>query len=79
MLYIEWLLESSRLLVLKLPRCRADKALPILPGLGNGFSLDSPFVLILLGRENSLALAFSERLCFSGMGGIGGGGIEGNG
>lgn len=62
--------------MLKFPRCNADKAEPIFPGLGRGFSFESALVLILLGRENNLALAFSDLLGFSGGGGggIGGGG-----
>jgi hypothetical protein len=63
-LYREGLFESTRLLVLKLWRCSAESAEPILPGLGRGFSLVSPLVLILLGREKSLTLDFSD---FSGL------------
>ena len=63
---------ESRLVVLKLPRWRDANADPILLGLGNGFSFGSPFVPILMGRENSFALVFSGF--FSGMGGGGGGG-----
>lgn len=48
-----------RLVELKLPRWRADNAEPILPGLGNAFSLVS-LALILDGRENNLAFAFSD-------------------
>lgn len=59
-LYSDWLEESTRLLVLKFARCKADSAVPILPGLGKAFSLFSDLLLILLGRENSFDLARSD-------------------
>lgn len=48
-------------------------------GFGRGFFFDLFFVLILLGCENSLVFVFLDWFCFFGIGGIGGGGIEGNG
>lgn len=78
MLYSDGAEGSTRLLVLKLWRWRADNADPILPGLGKGLSLVSPLVLILTGRENSLTLDFSDLRGLSdwkGGKGAGGGGI----
>src|SRR5262245_39520903 len=59
-------LESTRLEVLKFPRCRFDRACPILLGLGSGFSLASALVPTLPGRENSFTLDdFSALAGFS--------------
>ena len=67
--------ESTRLEVLKFARCSAERAEPIFPGLGSGFSSVSPLVLTFRGRENNLPF-FSGFEGFSGTGGgfSGGGG-----
>lgn len=60
-LYSDWFDESTRLLVLKLPRCKADRADPILLGLGRALSFPSDLAApIFTGRENSFDLAFSD-------------------
>ncbi len=66
----------SRLVVLKFPRWRLERACPILLGLGSGFSFGSPLVLIFDGLENSLTFDFSALTGFSGT--IGGGGSDGS-
>lgn len=79
---MEELDESTRLLVLKLARCNADKAEPILLGLGRAFSLESDLLTGIFGvRENSLDFAFSDlEIGFSSIDtGIGGGSGSGEG
>lgn len=53
--------------MLKLPLCKDARADPILPGLGSGFSFESPLTSIFLGREKSLTLDFSALAGFSGI------------
>ena len=65
----------SRLVVLKLPRWRLDRACPILLGLGSGLSFGSPLVLTFPGREKSFTFGFSALAGFSVAGGGGGGAI----
>lgn len=65
---------STRDAVLKLPLCNDARAVPILLGLGSGFSFDSPLMSIFLGRENSFTFDFSD---LSGLSGIESGGKNG--
>jgi hypothetical protein len=53
--------------VLKLALCSDARADPILPGLGRGFSFDSPLTSIFFGLEKSLTFDFSDLAGFSGI------------